>query len=76
MLARFLLSQSQFKTFFLDVLAKRNRGNASFLWFQCFKREGDELQKSNATMTVRVVFVTWLVMVASPGSVSIIKRRQ
>jgi hypothetical protein len=54
-LAGYLLSQSQFKASFLEVLDQRNRGKASFLWFQCFQRDGHVLQKSNATVGSRAL---------------------
>ena len=52
-LSSFFLGQSQFKPLFLDMLAQSVGLKISFIWFQALKRDGHELQKSNASLRER-----------------------
>lgn len=52
-LTSFFLGQSQPKPLFPEVLPQGLGLKVSFLWFQCLKSNRPELQKSNATLSLR-----------------------
>ena len=51
--ASFFLGKAKLQTFFLDVLAQSLGLKIGFLWFQCLKGYGCDLQKSNETLRER-----------------------